>query len=81
MFARRVYMHLKPNSVVRLDPEAGEGNHSPSSKAEGIPGRNHLHSSDRNGGVWSESVGSRGKCGSLQPRKLHRSDEAPLEFD
>ena len=65
MYARRVYMHLKPNSVAEFTGEDREGRHSHPSKTEGIPRRNHVRCSVRNGSVRDQFVGSSGKRGGL----------------
>ncbi len=51
MFARKVSMHLKgsvPEFTQTLEREV----HSPASKTEGIPGRNHICRTGRKGSIW-----------------------------
>ena len=79
MFARRVSMHLKPNSVAEFTQTAGERSHSLASKTERVPGRNHVCRPGRNEGVRNQFVGQQRERGNLQPRNVSRSDEDPGE--
>ena len=58
MFARRVSMHLKPNSV-RNSPRDSNSKFSLASKTERVQGRNHVYRPGRNESVRNQFVGNK----------------------
>ena len=81
MYARRVYMHLKPNSVAEfaqrvekdIIPNCFENSRGSKTRSRLLP--------IWNGSVRDQFVGSGGKRRGLQPRRLPRSGEDPRDSD
>ena len=68
MFVRTVNLRLKPNSVTELTQTVDKEIIPLLRKQKGLPGRNYLCRSGRNGSGSHEFLGSERECGSLWPR-------------
>ena len=79
MFARRVSMHLKPNSVAEFTQRLEKEIIPLLRKQKGFQDEITFVGSGRNGSVRNQLVGHSRERGSLQPRNLSRSDEEPVE--
>ena len=79
MFARRVYMHLKPNSAAEFTQRLEKDILPLLRKQKGFQDEITFRWPWRHGSVRDQFVGQAGKCRGLQPRSLPRSDEDPRE--
>ena len=79
MFARRVSMHLKPNSVAEFTQRIEKDIFPLLRKQTGFKDEITFIGPGRNECVWNQFVGKQRERGSLQPRNVSRSDEDPGE--
>jgi hypothetical protein len=77
MFARRVYMHLKPNSVAEFTQRLEKDILPLLRKQKGFQDEITFVGQGGTEAVRNQFVGQTGECRGLQPRNLPRSDEDP----
>jgi len=77
MFARRVYMHLKPNAVAELTQKLEKDVLPLLRKQKGFQDEITFVGQGGRGSLRHQFVGYTGDCRGLQPRNVPRSDEAP----
>jgi hypothetical protein len=79
MFARRVSMQLKPNSVAEFTQRTEKDILPLLRKQVGFKDENHIYRPGGNESVRNQFVGQQRARRSLQPRNVSRSDEDPGE--